>query len=813
MTTSCFHCGQLIDQRNDVSGCIDDQLQHFCCNGCLAVCQAIYGAGMAGFYRRVPENKSLNPPPEQRLDVQYYDLEPVQAEFIKTQGPFRQIWMMVDGIHCAACVWLIEHTLQQLSGVQEIHVNLSLKHLKLVWDQQQINLSEVIERIQSIGYQAIPFNVMQPVLSARKKNSALRYRMAFAGFAMMNLLWISIALYSGASDGEFRHFFHWISFSIATPTLFYAGWPFLTGAYHSLKQKYLGMDVPIALGALTSYGYSVYITVTQAQLGDVYYDTVVNFIFVILIGRYLEALSKTSAVSATQRLMDLQPQVALKIEHTVEAVVPVRSLKENDIVRVKPGEKLPIDGIVISGCSEINESVLTGESLPIIKAVGDHVFAGSMNTTGSVDIKTTAILNQSALGHIIDLVESAQATKAPIQRIADKVVPWFVLVILSLAMMTFGYWINQDFELALLAATSVLIISCPCAFGLATPMAIAVASGVGASQGILIKNGAVLEKLAAIKKIIFDKTGTLTKGELDIKSIHVTSASPFCERDILSWLSRLEKHSEHPLAKSIIHYIDDQTHSATLSLHHFHSEAGLGVGGEVDHKKMIVGNRRWLKKQNISIDIHIEKLAKRYESDHLSCVYVAINDQLCALIALHDPLNEEAIPLIKRLKSMGMETLLLSGDRQSVAESVAEKLGGMNVQAEMLPDEKYQTIKSLQSAGDSVIMVGDGVNDAPALMAADVGIAIGSGTDVSIDSADIVLTRHSLADIEQAIRLSKKTIHIIQQNIAIAILYNIVMVPLAMMAMVSPLIAAISMPVSSLLVIANAARLQWIFKR
>jgi len=635
---------------------------------------------------------------------------------------------------------------------------------------------------------------------------------------MMNLLWISIALYSGADQGEFKTLFQWVGFMLATPTLLYSGWPFLKGAYTSLKYFNLTMDVPIAIGASATYSYSVFVTVGhslgQTSIGDVYYDTVVNFIFVILVGRFLEAKSKRHAVDATQRLMDLQPRVAHVLRDNETHIVPIRAIQKDETILIKPGEKVPVDGIVISGNSSVDEALLSGEAVPVRKQTGDNLSAGTVNIENTLTVKVTATLRNTSLGKIISLVEEAQASKAPIQCIADMIVPWFVAITLLLASLTFAYWYNDGIEYALLAATSVLIITCPCAFGLATPMSIAVASGLAARSGLLIKNGAVLEYLSGIRHFVFDKTGTLTEGKMRVKEIISHDCTSSQSRlALLEKISHLESLSEHSIAAAIMHYANEKNITPnSQSVSGFINKPGFGIRGEINQQIITVGNTKLLESNNIQLQTdYLEQSAER-ERQGISCVHIAIDNKHAGFIAIADQLRADAKALISSLRNAGIELTLLSGDKQAVAESIANELGGMNVVAEVLPGEKDSVIQKLQNQGQQVAMVGDGVNDAPALIRADVGIAIGSGTDVSMESADIVLLSNEMDKIRLAVDLSKRTLRTIRQNITMSIVYNIIMVPLAMMAFVTPLFAAIAMPISSLAVIGNASRIRTLFK-
>jgi Cu2+-exporting ATPase len=818
----CYHCGLPLQPSSEVRAFVSGREEVFCCNGCKSVCQAIYAAGLEGFYQRAPEGEILGPPPEPPKDLASYDLDEVQGEYVGSLGDEREINLLVEGIHCAACVWLIENSLEALPGVEEARVNLTGRRLKLRWDNQRVKLSRALRRLTEIGYVAVPFDPEAAEGSLKRRNRMLLYRMAFAGFAMMNLLWISIALYAGADRGEFRDLFHWIGLAIATPTLVFSGYPFLKGAWSGLRAGALGMDLPIAIGALITYCYSLYVTVSGTRTGEVYWDTVVNFLFVILIGRYLESVSKQHAVASTQRLLDLQPRVATVLRGQEEAVVPIRAVKLGEMVLVRPGEKIPVDGEVLDGETHVDESMLTGESNPVARRPGDKVSAGTLNGSGVLTIRAEGLLKDTALGRIIKLVEDAQASKAPIQSMADRVVPWFVAATIGLATLTFLWWVRVDFDTALLAATAVLIITCPCAFGLATPMAIAVASGLGAREGILVKNGAVLEILSSIGHFVFDKTGTVTEGKPTVtRIVHQEAiwdgASPDAltppMREALSDLAGLERFSEHPTAAAVLELCRRaDVPFFTKGVREVQVRPGLGISGRVDGRLVVAGTAEWLRLNGVALEGHAEDVDSSARPG-VSSVEVAIAGRWIMRCETEDRLRPSAADTVARLKGQGMRVTLLTGDRRSAAERIGEALGGVDVVAEVLPQDKDRMIAELQRNGGRVAMVGDGVNDAPALVRADVGIAVGSGTDVSIASADIVLISSDLQKVHQAAALSRRTLTTIRQNIGISIAYNIVMVPLAMSALVSPLVAAVAMPLSSLAVIGNSARLRTLFRR
>lgn len=807
---ACFHCGLPLPSTEVFEDVIGGESRRFCCFGCQSVCRAIYDSGLEGFYQRTPDGTLLAPPPEPPKDLALFDMDEVQGEFVPELGAVRDINLLVEGIHCAACVWLIERTLAKMPGILSAQVNLSGRRVHVRWDNERITLSRIIERLGQIGYAAVPFDPEAAEGTIKKQNRALLYRMAFAGFTMMNLMWISIALYAGADEGEFRSLFHSIGFALATPTLLYSGWPFLKGAWTGLRRMHLTMDLPIAIGATTTYLYSVYVTIKGAGAGEVYFDTVVNFMFVILVGRYLEAMSKRHAVASTQRLLDLQPRVATVLRQGEEEVVPIRAVKLGETVLIKPGHKVPVDGRVLEGLSAVDEAMLTGESVPVSKGIGDTVSAGTMNVDSVLTVEVTGTLRDTALGRIIQLVEEAQASKAPIQCVADRIVPWFVLTTLVLATLTFGWWVGTGFELALMASTAVLIITCPCAFGLATPMAIAVASGQGARHGILVKNGEVLETLSRITHIVFDKTGTLTLGRMEL--IEVIPLN-FTEEDLLTTAAALERFSEHAIARAILGEAEKRKLPIrSTEVTDIENSPGHGLRGRVGGREIVIGTSLWLERNGVSFSSDMAIRSSTLEERGVTCVYVAVDGREAGLIGVTDRLRPDAKALVAGLKEAGVRMTLLSGDRKPVAEAVAAELGGMEVIAEVLPEAKANVITELQRSGEWVAMVGDGVNDAPALIRANVGIAVGSGTDVSVDSADIVLISDELDKVRLATLLSRRTLRTIRQNIGISIFYNVIMVPLAMMAVITPLVAAISMPISSLLVIGNAARIRTLFK-
>ncbi|MDY0136117.1 MAG: heavy metal translocating P-type ATPase [Thiomicrospira sp.] len=814
--SACYHCGQAIKPHERVERSIQGKQQAFCCHGCASVCEVIHESGLDSFYRLSPQ--TARPSQNKRAfetNLEFYDYDEVQSAFVKDLSNHRSITLMSDAIHCAACIWLIEHSLAKLDGVLHANVNFTNKQIKIRWDNQRIKLSDIIRRLGQIGYDAKPYDAAESEKAYRKANRDLLYRLGFAGFAVMNAMWFSVALYTGAQeDDEYRSYFYLVLFLLASVTLIYSAQPFFKGAWQSLKAKTVGMDVSISLGLLVTYGYSTWIMLNP-QAGQAFFATVIDLTFLLLVGRYLEAISKNKALDATRRLMDLQPKVARKLENNIELIVPVRLLKAGDCVQVKPGDKFPVDGCVIAGQGQVNESMLSGESREVYKQEGSTVAAGTINLDGSLTVRVESTLEHTKLGRIIHLVEEAQGSKATIQCTAEKIMPWFVSVTLALAALSFTYWwIHDSLELAIMAGTTVLIITCPCALGLATPMAMAVASGVAARNGILVKHGVVLEMLNELDHFVFDKTGTLTKGKM--KWVDAMWQPGL---QIAQWLPRIaliEQRSEHSLGRALVDYVAQQQpnwRSATACLTYFKAIPGRGVEAQLDATlTMKIGTADWLVQSGIRLPDALVAKADQQASQGRTSVWVAADKDVIGVIFVEDALRDDAFELIDRLKQRGKQVTLLSGDRYAVAEAVAKQLGGMAVIAEVLPEDKSDVIRQLQAKGQKVAMVGDGVNDAPALSRAQVGFALGAGTDVSMDSADIVLLNNELLSIDAALDLSAYTLKTVKQNILMSISYNVVMVPLAMAAMLTPLIASITMPLSSLAVIFNAMRIRRFFK-
>ncbi len=810
MAEHCYHCGVALSADNYFMATVSDKTRFFCCLACQSVCEAIHNAGLESFYVKTAEGVILNNPSDSEAFLfDEDDDEQGLTDLISGQGDEKTIYLLVEGIQCAACTWLIEQTLSATKGVVSADVNLTNKRVKLDWDSRVCTLASILRVLKEVGYTAVPYEHVSTKAIQDKQQRNLLYRMAFAGFSALNMMWISIALYSGAAQGEFAGWFFWLSFFIATPTLFYSGYPFLANAITGLLHRRLTMDLPIAIGATVTYGYSCYALFSASNDHHIYFDTVVNFLFIILLGRYLEARAKQHALRATHRLVQLQPKLATLVKGETTQRVPIHSVRKHDYIMVKPGQKVPVDGVIREGQSTVDEAVLSGESSPVIKYQGDSVYAGSINHEGAFVVEVQATQNNTALAKIIKLMEDAQASKAPIQTLADRIVPWFVGTTLLLATLTFVLWSQIDSEKALMAAISVLIITCPCALGLATPMSVAVAIGEAAKRGIMIKQGAALEHLSRINHLVFDKTATLTEGKFHV--VNVVTAEDYSNKQVMALAASAEQASQHSIAQAIVK--EAQLLGCSLpAMSDFMSFPGQGIEAQVDYQDVMVGTMSWLQSKGIVFSPEwLNRLAEE-EYTGLSCAFVVLNKRIIALIALQDKLRKDALATLSKLQKEGLTTSVLSGDRETTVKTVLKDVRHITIQAEVLPAGKIARIRGLQQEGACVAMIGDGVNDSPALVQADVGIALAGGTDVSVANADIVLMHNTLLDVFYVKKLANKTMSVIRQNLYLSIGYNIVFVPLAMFAFLSPLMAAVSMPISSLLVIANTMRIKTIFK-
>ena len=729
----------------------------------------------------------------------------------------------VEGMNCASCVKSIEESLKALKGVTDASANLAVQKVHVEFLPTETDIQSIKKRIEQSGYKVLEVPDEEEFSDFEAKARKREYRNLRNRFAVGAVLAVLIFL------GSMPHWFPWapkilnnfyVLWALATPVQFVIGWRFYRGAWGAFRHRNADMNTLIAVGTSAAYGYSVAATLfpsffTSGGLApQVYFDTSAMIIVLILLGRVLEARAKGRTSDAIRKLMGLQPKTACVIRDGEEIDVPIRDVVVGDEVIVRPGERIPVDGTVTEGQSAVDESMLTGESLPVAKSSGDTVIGATFNKTGSFHFRATMVGKETVLAQIIRLVQEAQGSKAPIQRLADVIAGYFVPVVISIAIATFVIWFNfgpkPALTFSLLNFVAVMIIACPCALGLATPTAVMVGTGKGAEMGVLIKGGESLETAHKLDTIVFDKTGTLTKGEPEVTDIKVING--WSESDVLRLAASAERGSEHPLAEALIKAAKARE-LELFEAKEFKAIAGFGLEAEVEGKAVLLGSGALMKDRGVSLPD--EKMEGEFASDGKTPIFLAVDGEAAALIAVADSLKENSYAEVKRLKHMGLEVVMLTGDNTKTAEAIARRVGIDRVLSQVLPQDKVQEIKRLQAEGKKVAMVGDGINDAPALAQADVGIAIGSGTDVAVEASDITLIKNDLGGVAQAIILSRKTIRVIKQNLFWAFFYNTIGIPIAagilypfFGILLSPIIASLAMAFSSVSVVSNSLRLR-----
>jgi Cu2+-exporting ATPase len=794
----CFHCDLPVPKGVNYSVVIDDIRRPMCCPGCQAVAQAIVDNGLTDFYQYRTDNSNLSRQlvPDELANLDLYDNPAIQKNFVRdSDGHGKQASLILEGIVCAACVWLSERHVMQLPGVNRFQVNYSTHRAQVEWDDDQIKLSQILKAISEIGYRAHPLDPnRQEQLFKQERSQAIK-RMAVAGFGAMQVMMLAVALYAGDYQGmeiNLERFLRWVSLLIATPVLLYSSRTFFVAAWRDLKIKTLGMDVPVAIAIGSAYIASVWGTVTNS--GEVYFDSVTMFTFFLLTGRYLEMTARQRAGRAAEELVKLLPAMATRIEGNDQKVVAVSELMEGDLILVKPGESIPADAIITEGSSSIDESLLTGESLPIRYKPGDKVIGGSVNIESSIQLEVKAVGQDTVLASIQRLLERAQSEKPGLAQLADKVASYFVLGILVIALSVGLYWWSLDSSDTFWIVISVLVVTCPCALSLATPTALTVATGQLTRLGMLTTRGHALETLSKVTHIIFDKTGTLTEGKL--KLTEIKSLSDRDEKECLKLACSLERYSEHPIAKSFMRAYDKNDYFAAAEIE---NSPGRGIKGKINGQFYYLGNIEFILEQT------------KLNSDELSKtgvdVVFASQEKILTVFHFEDTLRPEAKQTIDNLNQLGIRTVILSGDRQHNVEHIASELGVREAIGLLSPQQKLVKLDELQSSGAVVAMVGDGINDAPVLSKAQVSIAMGQGTQIAQASADMVLLSNDLNHLVDSLRMSKRMQKIIKQNLGWALIYNIIAVPLAAAGWVAPWMAAIGMSMSSLIVVMNALRL------
>lgn len=715
--------------------------------------------------------------------------------------------LAISGMTCAACANRIEKVLQQIDGIEQATVNLANDSASVTFVPGTIDAAKIIASIEKLGYDATEKRSSAETSTAKEKAlQQMKRKLIISAILSVPLLLTMLDHLFGIAIPEI--FMHPLfQFLLATPIQFIIGYPFYIGAYRSLRSKSANMDVLVAMGTSAAYFYSIYETVQSLRLPDydphLYFETSAILITLILFGKYLEANAKGRTKQAISRLLKLQAKEARVIRDGKEVMIPVEAVVVGDRLIIKPGEKIPVDGTIVKGNTSIDESMLTGESLPVAKGVNDDVIGATLNKNGTIEIVATKVGKDTALAAIIQAVEEAQGSKAPIQRLADQISGIFVPIVVLIALVTFAVWLifiaPGNVEAALVAAISVLVIACPCALGLATPTSIMVGTGRAAENGILFKGGEHLERTHELDTIVLDKTGTITKGTPEVTDF-------IGDETVLSLLASTEKSSEHPLAEAIVEYAVAQK-IPFEEVDTFRAIPGHGVKATIQDQTVLVGTRRLLQQYNIDYEKYATDML-RLENEGKTVMLIAVNDQCKGIIAVADTVKETAAEAISALQEEGIEVIMLTGDNERTAQAIAKQVGITHVIAEVLPEDKAQTIKALQEEGKYVAMVGDGINDAPALATADIGIAIGTGTEVAIEAADVTLLGGDLLLLPKAIKLSRATMRNIRQNLFWAFAYNSAGIPIAAAGLLAPWIAGAAMAFSSVSVVTNALRLK-----
>ncbi len=771
----------------------------------------------------------------EKLMVEYYEdkitLEEIMTKVsqlgynLKEEKNLREITIPISGMTCAACSRAVERVLNKLDGIEVVNVNLATEKALIKYDSGLLRISQIKQAIEKAGYKPLELEIEVSIDQEEKRRQkdikTLWNKFIISAIFTIPLLYIAMGHMIGAPlphilDGHNNALNFAMTQLFLTIPVIVAGYRFYTVGFKAIYRRSPNMDSLIAIGTSAAFIYGIYAIVeiingNTNMVMELYFETAAVIISLILLGKYLEAVSKGKTSEAIKKLMGMQPKTALIFQEGKEMVIPIEEVEVGDIVIVKPGEKIPVDGVVVEGYTSIDESMLTGESIPVEKRSGDAVIGGSINKNGSIQFQTTKVGKDTALSQIIKLVEDAQGSKAPIAKMADIISGYFVPVVIAISIISSILWYltGESTVFSLTIFISVLVIACPCALGLATPTAIMVGTGKGAEYGVLIKGGEALETAHKIKTVVFDKTGTITEGKPKVTDLITKKIS---EDELLILAASAEKGSEHPLGEAIVKAHQERD-LQLKKVDDFMAIPGRGIEAKIEDYTLLLGNKKLMLEKNIIIDL--EEESNRLANEGKTPMYIAINEELVGIIAVADVVKENSKKTIKKLHDMGIEVAMITGDNQRTANAIAKQVGIDIVLAEVLPEDKANEVKKLQEIGKKVAMVGDGVNDAPALAQADVGIAIGSGTDVAMESADIVLMRSDLLDVVTAIQLSKNTIRNIKQNLFWAFAYNTAGIPVAAGVLylfggplLDPMFAAGAMALSSVSVVSNALRLR-----
>jgi len=804
-TVACKHCLLETNKNQAIFENVNGEECHFCCPGCASVYKILQEEGFAKFYAK--RDQSWEPGAVSQSNVS----EELFVDSVSETDTGYEVNIALSGIRCAACIWLIETYLSKANGVESVRVNYATHKAKICWTKGVITLREIIDRISSIGYCPLPISESGTATIYEKEKKDYFFRFSIGAFFSMQLMIYTVALYAGyfqGIDSGLRTMFQYAAWFLSTPVIFYSGMPFIKSSFAALRRGHTTMDTLIAMGSFTAYIYSIFALFLDKE---VYFDTASMIITLILLGRYIESGAKARTSNAVSKLLTYQPTqvryIATFDEETYSSgelsasTVPVKQIRQDDFLEVLPGDSIPADGMVVYGSTEVNESMLTGEAFPQIKNIGAKVFAGTGNINGKIVVQVENVGGSTTLSRIVQAVEDAQSAKAPIQNVADKVVGYFVPSILTVGFCTFigWYYISGEILTSTMNAVSVLVIACPCALGLATPLAILIATSKITRLGAVAKAGDIIELLSKADTILFDKTGTITKGELKVEEVVATGID---DKTLLAYTASLERNSSHLIARAITDaYLDD-----FLNTDNFKEHPGKGLKGSVNGKDILAGTLSYLKENNVETP---DEQVMEHSSRGYTVACVAIDGKFAGFITMSDSIRDDAQDMLLYLAKKGIKTVILTGDNQLAAAKLVERLNVPNLTyiAEVTPFEKADVVRSFQKNGKRCAMVGDGINDAPALTTADVGIAIGQGTDIAIESSDIVLMRNELKLVATVFDTSVTTLRVIKQNLFWAFSYNIIMVPLAVSGTIHPVFSAALMSISSLIVVFNSLRI------
>ncbi|MFU2487510.1 heavy metal translocating P-type ATPase [Thauera sp. WH-1] len=805
----CYHCGLPIPPETQHYVRVDGRVRRMCCVGCEAVAQSIVDNGLVDYYRHrdaMPESRREAMPVELQ-ELGLFDHPDFQKSFVREVGEHeREAALILEGITCAACVWLNENHVARLPGVSAIEINYATRRARVRWDEARIKLSDILAAIQAIGYRAYPYDAERSEQIANKERRSMLWRVFVAGFGMMQVMMYAFPVYvagEGDMSWDIELLLRWASLLLTLPVVLYSAAPFFQRAWRDVRLRRLGMDVPVAIGVGSAFLASLWATLTDGP--EVYYDSVTMFVFFLLGGRYLEMLARQKAVRGVEELGKALPSFAERLAGWPQQAggerIPTSQLAPGDIVRVRPGEVVPADGLVVEGVGEVNESLLTGESLPVPKAVGARLTGGSINVSSPLLLRVEQIGDATRLAAIRRLMERAASEKPRIATQSDRVAAYFIVTLLVLASLTGVAWYFIDSERALWVFVSVLVVACPCALSLATPTALTVATDALARMGVLVTRGHAIETLAKANHFVFDKTGTLTHGHMKVEELQ--ALGPLDERGLRELAAAIEQGSEHPVASALREAADGLCLPLVSDVQ---AETGQGMRARVDGEEVWIGRPDYVAAQ---IGQPLPALLDAFAARGGTVIALARRAGWLGLFRLADVVREEAGVLTRRLAAERARMSVLSGDNAAVVAPVASGLGIDDARAGMTPQGKQQAIVGMQQDAQAVVaMVGDGVNDAPVLAQAHVSVAMGGGTDLARNQADIVLLNENLASLGRGIDLSRKTLRIIRQNLWWSFTYNFTSVPLAMAGLVTPWMAGIGMAASSLLVVLNAMRLQ-----